>query len=60
MTTAPASVWPDRDDTALLIVDMQERLLAAMPEKPAKRMLRNTKILIETAQSFGNFLIVST
>ena len=32
MPTAPPSVWPAREDTALLIVDMQERLLAAMPE----------------------------
>ncbi|MFQ5458148.1 MAG: hydrolase [Myxococcota bacterium] len=59
MTTAPASAWPDRDDTALLIVDMQERLLAAMPEKPAARMLHNTKILIETAKCFGIPILVS-
>lgn len=59
MPTAPPSVWPAREETALLIVDMQERLLAAMPEKPRKLMLRNTGILIETAKSFGIPILVS-
>jgi nicotinamidase-related amidase len=51
--------WPEREDSVLLIVDMQERLLKAMPEKPCQKMLRNTGILIETARSLGIPMVLS-
>ena len=40
----------DHQRSQLLIIDIQERLFAAMPEKPAQKVLRNTKILLEASQ----------
>ena len=37
-------------DSQLVVVDIQERLLAAMPEKPRQQLLKNTAILIDAAQ----------
>jgi nicotinamidase-related amidase len=59
MTTALSSIWPEREEAALIIVDMQERLLQAMPEKPRQRMLRNAVILAETARQLGMPVLVS-
>ncbi|MDP3937290.1 MAG: hydrolase [Deltaproteobacteria bacterium] len=59
MTSKTRVLGPVRDDTALIIVDMQERLLPAMPEKPRKQMLRNAGILIETAKALGLPILVS-
>ncbi len=42
-----------RESTALLIVDMQEKLGVAMPEKPFADAVTNTVRLIETAKAFG-------
>ncbi|HEY9198847.1 MAG TPA: hydrolase [Gammaproteobacteria bacterium] len=42
-----------RESSALLIVDMQTRLAAAMPAEARERVLRNTGILIETARTLG-------
>ena len=36
---------------ALLVVDIQDRLVPAMPEDVAARVLRNTAVLIETARA---------
>ena len=42
-----------RTRAALLVVDIQERLLQAMPADDAARMLRNTAILIRAADLLG-------
>jgi nicotinamidase-related amidase len=42
-----------REDTAVLLVDVQERLAAAMPPAELERMLRRTAALVEGAQVLG-------
>lgn len=42
-----------REDSALLIVDVQTRLAAAMPAAARERVLRNTGILIDAAKALG-------
>ena len=37
-------------DSQLVVVDIQERLLAAMPDKPRKQLLKNTGHLIQAAR----------
>jgi isochorismate hydrolase len=44
---------------ALLVIDMQERLLAAMPPQIAAQTVKNVKILIETAARFELPIVVS-
>ncbi len=41
-----------RTATALLVIDMQERLGAAMPDKPFEQAVANTVRLIEAAKAF--------
>ncbi len=48
-----------RDDTALMVIDIQEKLAAAMKEKIMEQVVKNTAILIETAKTFGMPLVVS-
>lgn len=48
-----------RDETALIVIDIQERLAAAMNEKIMEQVVRNTAILVETAKTFGMPLVVS-
>jgi len=48
-----------RDDAALIVIDIQERLAAAMKEKIMEQVVKNTAILIETAKTFGMPLVVS-
>lgn len=43
----------DRHDAQLLVVDIQERLCAAMPEDSLARMLLRTQALIEGAKVLG-------
>lgn len=50
---------PQADDCLLLIVDVQERLMAAMPAEMAGQVLRNTCILVETAKAFDLPVVVS-
>ena len=47
------AVYPNPASTALLIVDIQERLLGAMEEGQAQRMVTQAELLIETAREFG-------
>ena len=47
------------DKTGLCIVDVQERLAVAMPEKVSKGTLRNCLNLIETARVFGLPIVVT-
>jgi nicotinamidase-related amidase len=42
-----------RARAALLVIDIQERLLPAMPEEIGARVVRNTQILIEAATRLG-------
>lgn len=44
---------------ALLVVDIQERLVPAMPEDIATRVIKNTTILIEAAARLGMPVVVS-
>jgi nicotinamidase-related amidase len=48
-----------RTRAALLVVDIQDRLLPAMPEDASARMLRNTAILIQAADQLGLPIVVS-
>jgi nicotinamidase-related amidase len=48
-----------RARTAVLLVDLQERLAAAMPDEVAARVIRNAVILIETAARLGLPVVVS-
>jgi nicotinamidase-related amidase len=48
-----------RDRAALLVVDIQERLAAAMPEEARAQVIRNTAVLIEGAKRFGLPIVVS-
>ncbi len=48
-----------KDRAALLVVDIQERLAAAMPEEARAQVIRNTAVLIEAAKRFGLPIVVS-
>lgn len=45
--------------TALLVVDVQERLAAAMPEEALARLVTNAGILLETAKLLGVRVVAS-
>jgi nicotinamidase-related amidase len=49
----------DRGRAALLVIDVQERLAAAMPPDPMAALVRNTCTLIETARRFGLPVVAS-
>jgi nicotinamidase-related amidase len=49
----------DRDRAALLVVDVQERLLAAMSPEDAARIVKNVGILIEAARQLGVPIVAS-
>lgn len=55
----PDHVLPNRERCALLIIDVQERLSAAMPTEKLPDVLRNTRILIETAREFNLPVLIS-
>lgn len=42
-----------REDTTLVVVDMQERLMSAMPEIESRLAVKNVKILLEAAGILG-------
>jgi isochorismate hydrolase len=48
---------PDR--AGLLVIDLQERLVAAMPEEVMPQIVRNVKILIAAADRLGLPIVVS-
>jgi nicotinamidase-related amidase len=48
-----------RSRAAVLVVDIQDRLLPAMPGDDAARVLRNTAILIQAADQLGLPIVVS-
>ena len=49
----------ERGRAALLVIDVQERLAAAMPPDPMAALVRNTCVLIETARRFALPVVVS-
>lgn len=60
MTAAGAAgLALSRGRAALFVVDLQERLIPAMPEEVVGRVLRNTAILIEAAARLGLPIVVS-
>ena len=44
---------------ALLVIDVQERLVPAMPEAVIKQLVKNTNVLIDAAARFGMPIVVS-
>ncbi|HSK00705.1 MAG TPA: isochorismatase family protein [Kofleriaceae bacterium] len=48
-----------RHRAALLVIDIQERLIPAMPEEIAAQVVRNTSILIDAAARLGLPIVVS-
>ena len=56
---SPASLQLDTSRAALLIVDVQERLSAAMPEAVLAEVERNIGILCEAARQFDIPMVVS-
>ncbi len=50
---------PVPDATAILVVDVQERLAAAMPKETLERLVANVGILLEAAKTLGVRVIAS-
>lgn len=59
MIQSPHDLLPDREHCMLLVVDVQERMLPAIPPSVAASVLRNTGILIAAAREFSLPLLVS-
>lgn len=55
----PAVHRLSRDRAALFVVDIQERLIPAMPEAIALQVIKNTQLLIEAAARLGLPVVVS-
>ena len=49
----------DPASTVILVVDVQEKLAAAMPEGALETLVANTKILLETAKTLGMTVMTS-
>jgi len=49
----------DRDTTVLLVVDVQEKLAAAMPPETMEALVKNTTILLEAAKILGVKVVAS-
>jgi nicotinamidase-related amidase len=50
---SPRDLLPHPDSTALLVIDVQERLAAAMPGDVSSRVVRNSSILLQCAREFS-------
>jgi nicotinamidase-related amidase len=48
-----------KERAALLVIDIQDRLAAAMPEATRTSVIRNTNVLVEAAKRFGIPIVVS-
>lgn len=55
----PRDLLPNPDSCALLVVDIQERLVAGMPGEIGTRVVRNAAILVHTAAEFCLPILVS-
>jgi nicotinamidase-related amidase len=49
----------DPHTTAILVVDVQEKLAAAMPPETLSALVKNTSILLETAKALGVRVVAS-
>jgi len=58
-SSSPAALGLSRHRAALLVVDIQERLIPAMPAEIVDRVVRHTSILIEAAARLGLPIVVS-
>lgn len=58
-STSPRNLRLDRNDTVLLVVDVQERLGAAMPQDRFETLVKNTGILLEAATTL-DFPVITT
>lgn len=58
-TPSARDLLPAAGRCALLVVDVQERLLSAIPAEVAANVVRNTRILVETAREFSLPVLVS-
>lgn len=56
---APQTLLPEAGQSALLLVDLQERLVNAMPGTVGAQVARNAVILLETAKEFSLPVLVS-
>lgn len=56
---SPYFILPDRNNCLLLVIDVQERLSAAMPPDVIPGVVRNTCTLIEAARMFNRPVFVS-
>ena len=54
-----AMIGLSRTRTALLVVDIQDRLVASMPEEIGAKVIRNTQILLECAARLALPVVVS-
>lgn len=57
--SAAARLRLENDNTVLLIIDVQERLGAAMPEQQLEAVIKNTGVLQEAAKSL-DFPVITT
>jgi nicotinamidase-related amidase len=48
-----------RDRTALLVVDIQDRLIPAMPPAIAEQVVKHTRVLVQTARTLGLPIVIS-
>jgi nicotinamidase-related amidase len=56
---SPRQLLPDPSNTVLLVIDIQERLAAAMPGDVSERVVRNASILVKSAREFSLPVMVS-
>src|SRR5687767_7981514 len=56
---APDDLRLVRDDTTLIVVDMQEKLAAVMPDAVRERTVRNVAALVEGARVLGVPVLVT-
>jgi nicotinamidase-related amidase len=59
MMAPPSPLALSRHRAALLVVDIQERLVPAMPAEVAARVVKNTSILIDAAAALGLPIVAS-
>lgn len=52
-STAAADLALDRANALLLVVDVQERLVTAMPQGPLAELVKNARVLIRAARRLG-------
>jgi nicotinamidase-related amidase len=51
--------WLKRDETVLVIIDVQQRLVPAMPQKVYRRLLTSIQVLAQAAKELGIPVLVT-